>query len=164
MIMIDRKKLMLGVVALAAIFTTSSALANSGAYCREYTERFQIGGRTQQGYGTACLQPDGSWEKQQAQNTAYNNNYERQKQNVVYVIDRQPVEIYRPYYPRYNYIRPQPYYSQPTTFFTVSFGGNNYRNERYGYRGYGNHRDYHRGYHAGHGGYHRGHGGGYWHH
>lgn len=34
---------------------------NSGTYCREYTTRVQVGGRTQQGYGTACRQPDGSW-------------------------------------------------------------------------------------------------------
>jgi len=33
----------------------------SGAYCREYTTRAQVGGRTQEAYGTACRQPDGSW-------------------------------------------------------------------------------------------------------
>ena len=29
--------------------------------CREYTLDAQIGGRTEQVYGTACRQPDGSW-------------------------------------------------------------------------------------------------------
>ncbi len=29
--------------------------------CREYTMDAQIGGRTEQVYGTACRQPDGSW-------------------------------------------------------------------------------------------------------
>ncbi|MFV3127889.1 glycine zipper 2TM domain-containing protein [Niveispirillum sp. KHB5.9] len=36
--------------------------ASSGRYCREYTSQAQIGGRTQSTYGTACRQPDGSWE------------------------------------------------------------------------------------------------------
>lgn len=30
-------------------------------YCREYTQRVVVGGRVQESYGTACLQPDGSW-------------------------------------------------------------------------------------------------------
>ncbi len=34
----------------------------AGRYCREYTTTAVIAGRTQQTYGTACRQPDGSWE------------------------------------------------------------------------------------------------------
>ena len=30
-------------------------------FCREYTHTIHIGGRPQQGFGTACRQPDGSW-------------------------------------------------------------------------------------------------------
>ena len=30
-------------------------------YCREYTQRIQIGSQVQESYGTACQQPDGSW-------------------------------------------------------------------------------------------------------
>ena len=30
-------------------------------YCREYTHTIYIGGRPQEGYGTACREPDGSW-------------------------------------------------------------------------------------------------------
>ncbi|MFQ5773127.1 MAG: RT0821/Lpp0805 family surface protein [Kiloniellaceae bacterium] len=33
-----------------------------GRYCREYTTTATVGGRTQQVYGTACRQPDGSWQ------------------------------------------------------------------------------------------------------
>jgi hypothetical protein len=33
----------------------------SGAYCREYSETVRIGDHVQESYGTACLQPDGSW-------------------------------------------------------------------------------------------------------
>lgn len=35
--------------------------AKSGEYCREYTARSEIGGKTQTTYGTACRQEDGSW-------------------------------------------------------------------------------------------------------
>lgn len=33
-----------------------------GRYCREYQTKALIGGRWQQTYGTACRQPDGSWQ------------------------------------------------------------------------------------------------------
>ena len=33
----------------------------AGAYCREYTATATVGGRSQQTYGTACRQADGSW-------------------------------------------------------------------------------------------------------
>ena len=32
-----------------------------GQYCREYQTETQVGGKTQQMYGRACRQPDGSW-------------------------------------------------------------------------------------------------------
>lgn len=32
-----------------------------GEYCREFTQEIEIGGRVEEGYGTACRQPDGSW-------------------------------------------------------------------------------------------------------
>jgi surface antigen len=35
--------------------------APSGEYCREYQQTITVGGRTEQAYGTACRQPDGSW-------------------------------------------------------------------------------------------------------
>ncbi len=34
----------------------------SGRYCREYITEATIGGKVEQVYGTACYQPDGSWE------------------------------------------------------------------------------------------------------
>lgn len=36
--------------------------ADNGQYCREYSQTITVGGRTERGYGTACRQPDGSWE------------------------------------------------------------------------------------------------------
>lgn len=34
---------------------------NNGMYCREFQQKVTVGGRTQNGYGTACKQPDGDW-------------------------------------------------------------------------------------------------------
>jgi surface antigen len=33
----------------------------TGAYCREYQQTVTVGGQTEQAYGMACRQPDGSW-------------------------------------------------------------------------------------------------------
>jgi surface antigen len=42
--------------------TPSNYYQNSeGQYCREYTQKIIVGGRTEEGQGTACRQPDGSW-------------------------------------------------------------------------------------------------------
>lgn len=34
----------------------------NGRYCREYQQTITVGGRTEQGQGTACRQPDGTWQ------------------------------------------------------------------------------------------------------
>jgi surface antigen len=34
----------------------------TGQYCREYTQTITIGGERHQSYGTACRQPEGSWQ------------------------------------------------------------------------------------------------------
>lgn len=33
----------------------------SGTYCREFQQTISVGGKTEQAYGTACRQPDGTW-------------------------------------------------------------------------------------------------------
>ena len=35
--------------------------SNSGAYCREFQQTVTVGGKTEDAFGTACRQPDGSW-------------------------------------------------------------------------------------------------------
>ncbi len=35
--------------------------ASPGSYCREYQQTVTVGGKTEEAYGTACRQPDGSW-------------------------------------------------------------------------------------------------------
>lgn len=34
----------------------------AGRYCREFQQTVTIGGKTERAYGTACRQPDGSWQ------------------------------------------------------------------------------------------------------
>lgn len=44
------------------ITPTKTYQVSSGQYCREYQQTVSVGGKTQQAYGTACRQPDGSWQ------------------------------------------------------------------------------------------------------
>lgn len=36
--------------------------SSSGRYCREYQQKIVVDGREQAAFGTACQQPDGSWQ------------------------------------------------------------------------------------------------------
>lgn len=40
---------------------TSEGTASNGDYCREFQQSVTVGGKTEQAFGTACRQPDGSW-------------------------------------------------------------------------------------------------------
>ena len=41
---------------------TREGNSSAGRYCREFQHEITIGGKQEQGHGTACRQPDGSWE------------------------------------------------------------------------------------------------------
>jgi len=41
--------------------TPTRTFQHQGQYCREFNQTVNIGGKTQQAYGTACRQPDGTW-------------------------------------------------------------------------------------------------------
>jgi surface antigen len=43
-------------------FTPVKTYQQQGQYCREFTQQITVGGKTQEGYGTACRQPDGTWQ------------------------------------------------------------------------------------------------------
>lgn len=43
------------------IVPTRDGYDQGGAYCREFNQKITVGGKTQDAYGTACQQPDGSW-------------------------------------------------------------------------------------------------------
>jgi len=44
-----------------SITPTRDGTAQNGDYCREFYQTVTIGGKTQDGYGVACRQPDGTW-------------------------------------------------------------------------------------------------------
>ncbi len=43
------------------IVTTRDGYSNTGTYCREFQQTIVVKGRTEQAYGTACKQADGTW-------------------------------------------------------------------------------------------------------
>lgn len=45
-----------------AVTPTQTYEPEPGRYCREFQQQVVIGGKIQDAYGTACRQPDGSWE------------------------------------------------------------------------------------------------------
>jgi len=45
----------------SVVATREGANTATGQYCREYQKTVTVGGKTEQAYGTACRQPDGSW-------------------------------------------------------------------------------------------------------
>lgn len=44
-----------------SIVPVRDGYADGGLYCREFQQTIVVGGRSEQGFGTACRQPDGSW-------------------------------------------------------------------------------------------------------
>jgi len=44
------------------VIATREGTSTSGRYCREFQQEVSIGGKSEQAYGTACRNPDGSWE------------------------------------------------------------------------------------------------------
>lgn len=48
--------------ASGSVTTVRDGTSTSGRYCREFQHEVTIGGKTERAYGTACRQPDGSWE------------------------------------------------------------------------------------------------------
>lgn len=135
---------------LAMSHTAQAAPGDS--YCREYTKAVSVGGLPQQGYGTACMQPDGSWEMVTTENAAYNAPRPMQAVQMVHtttpVIYTTPIHYrshghYRPY-GYYHY----PYYNRPV--ISLSFGKSYHHKHWKHHRGHG--RDHHRG-HRGHRGH-----------
>lgn len=51
--------------ASGSVTTTREGQDAAGNQCREFQQDVTIGGKTEQAYGTACLQPDGSWKIQE---------------------------------------------------------------------------------------------------
>ena len=48
--------------ASGSVTVVRDGTSTSGRYCREFQQQVTIGGKTESAYGTACQQPDGTWE------------------------------------------------------------------------------------------------------
>ena len=99
-----------------------------GQYCREYQQTVTVAGKQQQVYGTACRQPDGSWQISNAAPASPRSEVKQEKRVVV----QEPVYV--------------PYFWPFFTSLSFSFG-----DDDWGHRGHWGH---HRGWgHHGHWGW-----------
>lgn len=138
---------------LLAMSILNPNTANAAPYCREFTKDIIVGGRVQQGYGTACQQPDGSWQvvnEVRPDPIANSAPIVTPRYDTDRVIYTQPAPVI---YETYSY--PRTYYRYPpSSSFSISIG-NDYRN------GWKRHHRHGRGYgwghykHHGHHGHHR---------
>jgi len=48
--------------ASGAVVATRDGTSSSGRYCREFQQTVTVGGKTENAYGTACRNADGSWQ------------------------------------------------------------------------------------------------------
>jgi surface antigen len=48
--------------ASGAVTVQRDGTSTTGRYCREFQQEVRIGGNAESAYGTACRNPDGSWE------------------------------------------------------------------------------------------------------
>ncbi len=132
----------IGFAALA--MATAGSVHASDDYCREYQRRVTIGGKVQDSYGTACLQPDGSWkivgegEARVVGSVAPQPVYEEQEDVIVY--EEEPV--YVPYRTRYRtYYEPTPLWWGVNLSFNDRDHG--WRDNRWNDRHHGHHGGHH---------------------
>lgn len=128
------QKILLGgalLAAVAALGAVNSAEAQDAPYCREYQQKVTIGGVVRQTYGTACMQPDGSWQKldapQASDQDAAAYDVAEDFQVAQY---QQPVVVRNVVYeqPAYYYQQPVEYYGyRPSVGLSFGFNGWNGR-------------------------------------
>jgi hypothetical protein len=120
-------------VTTALILGSIGSAAHAGDFCREFTSMVTIGNRLQESIGTACLNPDGSWQIVSGNNvgstfydngpTAYGSN------NVTYV---QPNMVYYQQPPQVNYVLRERVYQPRLSTIIISNGyGNRYYPRHY---------------------------------
>ncbi len=87
-----------------AVVPVKTFTNEAGLPCREFVTTIVIGGKEEQGYGTACRQPDGSWQIVTDEEDT--------------VAPEAPANVYV-YTPpeRYVYVYPDMYYNYPSSFY-----------------------------------------------
>jgi hypothetical protein len=151
--------------ALIAVPTLAPASAEAKEYCREYTKTVSIGGKAERAYGTACQQPDGSWEIQSLEGSSYGRD---QVRDVIYddLNDRYSNRRYNNVVIKERYSTPRPRYRHHRAShyapFVLNFGfGDRYDRhhgkKHYKHKKYAHGHHWHRGYNGRHGYNHRDH-------
>ncbi len=117
---------------LAALISILPGFALAQDYCREYTSDVAVGGRLQKSYGTACLQPDGTWAIQSASVVP---------QQTAPIVIEKPVYVATPVYYPVPHFRPRyrDYYSSPRIVIQTGFGFGDRHHHRH--RNHWHHRD-----------------------
>lgn len=113
-----KKLILAGAILAAPLMMAKSAEARD--YCREYQKSIRVGGHIESGYGTACMQPDGSWMIVESRGTVDPFDELRRDNNVIIVSDQRP--IYYNYGPRFQPVTyyPRPHY-RPARYSGTSF-------------------------------------------
>lgn len=136
-----RNIFILGILAAGAL----SSAANAQSYCREFNRDIVVGGRMQNGYGTACMQPDGAWQVQNQGQAVEQVSYQTVGQvryvDPYYGAPYYGQPVYVPTYPAYA---PPPVIVQPRPAISFNFGytdwDHGYRGHKHGHgRGWNNH-------------------------
>lgn len=138
-----KKTLMIVSAALLSVGLIPSTVQAQETQCREFTRDVTIDGQDVQAYGTACLQPDGTWRivADQPQGRVVQRAPDT-REIIVFSQPRQKAYHHR----SYSY---RPYYSAG---YGRSYGKKHY-GYGYGHKSYGKKYGHGYGHHGGHGGY-----------
>lgn len=134
--------------------TCVASAAQAGDYCREYTQKIYVGGRAQDGYSTACLQPDGAWQTGRTNRyddepditaAAYpTKDYYYDKNSLIYGYTPRPVEYPVVVEQHVTVVNPRPVYVRPNIYsltrdilgYDDVYYNNNYRGRGRGHHGH----------------------------
>jgi hypothetical protein len=115
---------------LAGVLVSPLAIAGNAEaadYCREYQKTIRVGGDWESGYGTACLQPDGSWLIVNAHGHVDPFDELRHDNAIIYAQERPVYYRYGPAYRPVTYYVPVSRYERPRSVLTFYFGDNDRR-------------------------------------
>ncbi len=103
--------------------TTSRATPVATAPCREFTRTITIGGHRETGYGTACRQPDGSWQTQNDEDDMPDVAPPQNTSTIQTIVEEEPLYA-EPVYA-------QPIYAAPPPVFGIGIGAYRPWHDRY---------------------------------
>lgn len=138
--------MMFGLAVMAMFGVATAATAQDAPYCREYQRKVTVGGKVVDSYGTACMQPDGSWKLDSGDLV----------NNISEPVYDEPLQVAyaEPLYVQQQVVYREPVYSSYEYYSGPSWGVSMNWSDRDGW----NHRGRGRDWHGGHGWHeHRGH-------